>query len=239
MSTATQDDTGMNSLDTDDFSASADDAPAVVSNGNNAAITTSTSNSKNNAAITTSTSSTSSSTNQLIVTIQNLKQLKNETTNICRSSVLYEDSFKLILTAYINKAQAIANQIRADPNLSQQQKDKFVSQLNAAAVGLNKQCTADEKLLLNSVFGKSLITQIASVGSIDYEKAIRNYLAAITAKLNEQLANCNSLNAGYFAKGINAYNANLQAIKSEFVRISPTGGNTATSGAVGQQNLVV
>lgn len=170
--------------------------------------------------------------------VQKLVQKRSDCHDVCRNSILQDDIVQRIIDAYIGKAQGIANNIRADGRISDQLKNAWVAQLNTVAVNFKSQIIDGQIKLKKSPYGKSLDSSITAVYNNEFEKTIKNYIYSIIAKLNEQESRCNSLNANYFANEINAFNKNVGVINDQFIRSSPTGGATSTSGFVRQQNIL-
>jgi len=169
--------------------------------------------------------------------LQNLLQLSDTTRDTLKTCVISKDVTNKVTTAYVGRAQNMANQISADPVLTAQQKTNLKNSLNTFATTMVAQVNSNYAALAASKYGQSLTQNFNDLLKIVPDTVILNYLAGIKAKMNEQIAVCNNLNANYYAKSLNDYNTNLNKVLAAFKKLNPQAGTSSTSGVVGAPPL--
>lgn len=158
--------------------------------------------------------------------LQKLIQLHDTTRDIYRSCIINKDVTDKLVAAYVGRAQSIANQIKADPSVTPAKKTELTGSLNICAKSMVEQVNSNFGALVKSKYGQSLTQNTNDVLKIDPTKVILNYLTGIEAKMNEQTAVCNNLNANFYAKAFNDYTNNLNKVVSVFKQLSPSAGNS-------------
>lgn len=142
-----------------------------------------------------------------------------------------------VISAYVGRAQNIANQISADSVSTAEQKAALKKRLNDAAVSMKSDLLADYDKLIKSPLGATLVKNFNDVLAIQYQKVVQNYMTNIVAKMNELNGLCNNLNANYFATDLNKYTNALNNVNTAFKQINPNAGVTSISSGPINNNL--